>query len=85
MRFSSASALGLATPSLLGDGFGLGEEEQIVRAAGFGVGAAHIEAAEGVRADHGAGAFAVEVEIADVELFAGAVELGAGVGVDALR
>ena len=35
-----------------------------------------------MRADHGAGALAVEVEIADVELLAGAVELGAGGGVE---
>ena len=65
-----------------GDALGLGEEEEIVGAAGFGVGAAHVEAAEGVGADHGSGALAVEVEVADVEFFAGAVELVAGAGVD---
>jgi hypothetical protein len=60
----------------------LSEEEQIVRSAGLGVGSAHVEAAEGVRGDHSAGAFAVEVEVADVELVAGTVEVLAGVGVD---
>ena len=58
------------------------KSSEVVRAAGFGVGAAHVEAAEGMRADHGAGALAIEVEIADVELVAGAVELLAGAGVD---
>ena len=47
-------------------------------AARFRVGAGHIEAAEGMRADHGAGAFAVEVEIADVEVFAGAFRVFRG-------
>ncbi len=67
---------------LFGDGLGLGEEEEIVGAAGFAVGARHIEATEGMSADHGAGALAVEVKVADVEVGAGAVELFAGAGVD---
>jgi DNA-binding NarL/FixJ family response regulator len=61
-----------------GDGLGLGEEGEVVGAAGLGVGAAHIEAAEGMRSDHGAGALAIEVEIADVEVGFRAVELLAG-------
>ncbi len=42
-------------------GLGLGEEQQVVWAAGFAIGAGHVEAAEGVCAYHGSGAFAVEV------------------------
>ena len=57
------------------DAFCLSKEQEVVRAAGLGVSSAHIESAEGVGADHGACAFAVEVEIADVELFSCAVEL----------
>jgi hypothetical protein len=57
--------------ALFGYGFGLGEEGEIVGAAGFGVGAAHVEAAEGVRAYHRAGALAIEVEVADVEFGSG--------------
>src|SRR5271156_4750468 len=67
---------------LFGDGLGLREEEQVVRAAGLGVGAAHVEAAEGVGSYHGAGALAVEVEVAGLELVAGAIELLAGGGVE---
>ena len=46
----------------------LREEQEIVGAAGFGVGAAHVESAEGMRTDHGARAFAIQVQIADVVL-----------------
>lgn len=46
---------------LAADGFALREQEQVIRAAGLGVGAAHIEAAEGMGADHGAGALAVQI------------------------
>jgi len=35
--------------------------------AGLGIRAGHVEAAKGMRADHRAGAFAVQIEIADVE------------------
>src|ERR1700722_3220989 len=49
------------------DALGLSEEVKVIGTAGLGVGAAHIEAAEGMRANHGTGAFAIEVEIAYVE------------------
>src|ERR1039458_9816558 len=63
---------------LLRDRLRLGKQQQIIRAAGLGVGPAHVESAKRMRADHCAGAPAVEVEIADVELLARAIELGAG-------
>ncbi len=57
-----------------GDALGLGEEVEIIGAAGLGVGSTHIEAAERMRADHGAGALAIEVEIAYVEVATRAVQ-----------
>jgi len=45
--------------------------QQIILAAGFRIRARHVETAKGVCADHGAGAFAVEVQIANVENFLG--------------
>ena len=42
-----------------GDGFGLEKLEQVIGAAGFGVGSGHIKSSEGVRPDHGSGAFPV--------------------------
>src|ERR1700735_643757 len=68
--------------AFFGDGLGLGEEGEVVGAAGFAVSAAHVEAAEGMSADHRASALAIEVKIADVELGFGAIELLAGAGVD---
>ena len=44
---------------------------RVVVAAGFGVGAAHIEAAERVNADQRARALAVDVEVADEEFVLG--------------
>ena len=58
------------------------EQVQIIRAAGLGIGARHVEAAEGMRADHRSGALAVDVEVADVELADRAIDLVARVGVD---
>ena len=43
----------------LADRFGLGEQVQIVRAARFRIRAGHVEAAEGVGSDDGAGALAL--------------------------
>src|SRR5258706_14421932 len=68
--------------NFFGDALGLREEQQIVRAAGLGVGSAHVEAAKGMGSYHGAGALAIEVEVADVELLACAIQLFAGAGVD---
>src|ERR1019366_3196701 len=56
------------------DGFRLGEKVEIIGAAGFGIGAGHIESAEGMRADHCSGAFAIDVKIADVEFMFGALD-----------
>src|SRR5262249_6145241 len=53
-----------------------------VRAARLGVSAGHVEAAEGMCADHGAGAFAVEIEIARLEFIARALQLFARTGVN---
>src|SRR5580658_3680798 len=52
---------------LFGDGFGLREEQKIIRATSLGIRSTHVEAAEGMRSHHCAGAFAIEVKIADVE------------------
>src|SRR5229473_3312633 len=61
--FASAFTAGIWSLLLSRDGFGLGEQEQVISAACFRVGAGHIEAAEGVDADKRTGGFAVEVEI----------------------
>ena len=53
--------------------FRLQEQEQVVAAAGLGVGARHVEAAERMDADQRAGALAVQVEVADEELLARAL------------
>ena len=53
----------------------LREQVEIIRAAGFRIGARHVEAAEGMRAHHRAGALAVDVQVADVEFLDGAVDL----------
>src|ERR1019366_893683 len=72
----------LSLPDLLADALGLREQVEIVRSAGLGIGAGHVEAAEGVRAHHRSRALAVQVEVADVELAHGAVEFLARAGVD---
>src|SRR5712664_1646665 len=56
----------------------LREQIQVVGAAGFGIGAGHVEAAERVSTDHRSRALAVDVEVAYVEVAAGAVDLIAG-------
>jgi hypothetical protein len=63
-----------ALADFLADGFSLGEEVEIIGAAGFGIGAGHIESTEGMRTDHCAGTFAIDVEIADVEFVFGAFD-----------
>ena len=64
------------------DGFGLREEIEIIGAARFGIGAGHIESAEGMGADHGSGAFAIDVEIADMEFVLGALDFFGRLGVN---
>src|SRR6516165_12615466 len=76
IRAASTSA------DLLGDALGLQEKQQVVAAAGLGVGAAHVEAAERVGADDRAGGLAVDVEVADEELALGALDLLGIAGVD---
>src|SRR5260221_5342577 len=49
-------------------GFGLRKQQQIIRPAGFGVCAGHVEAAERMRAHHRSCTFAIEVEIAYVKI-----------------
>ncbi len=82
MIFTWYWVLGTDSLDFLRYRLGLREQVQVIRAAGFGIGAGHVEAAEGVGADHGSGAFAVDVEIAYVELAFGAVDLVAGFGID---
>ena len=53
------------------------KSNRVIRAAGLRVGAGHVEAAKRMRADHGARALAIEIEIADVELAACVVQLAA--------
>src|SRR5437763_3050393 len=77
--------LRVAGADFFGGDFGLHEEAEVVAPAGLRVGAAHVEAAEGVRADERARALAVEVEVADVELAARALQLLAVVRVDRAR
>src|SRR5215212_540990 len=58
-------------------------QRQVVWAAGFGVGAAHAEAAEGLDAYEGSCDAAVEVDVARFELPTGAFQVVAVLGVDA--
>jgi len=60
----------------------LSEEEQIVSAARLRVGAAHIEAAEWMDADKRAGAFSVDIQIADVKVMASLFEIAAILRID---
>src|SRR5204863_5524040 len=64
------------------DRFRLQEQAEVIAAAGFGIGAGHVEAAERMHADERTGALAIEIEIADEKLFARAVELLLVVGED---
>src|SRR2546430_319623 len=54
---------------LRGNRLGLREQQEIIPAAGLGIGAGHIEASERVHPDQCAGALAVEVQVANVVLF----------------
>src|SRR5436305_7334161 len=81
-NYSPLLRLRVAGADFFGGDFGLHEEAEVVAPAGLRVGAAHVEAAEGVRADERARALAVEVEVADVELAARALQLLAVVRVD---
>src|ERR1700690_91836 len=67
---------------LFAHAFRLGKEVEVVGATGLGIGAGHVEAAEGVRAYHRSRAFAVQVEVAYMKLAHGAVEFLARTGVD---
>src|SRR5690348_1180720 len=80
--FAARWSASLMKLQFLADRLGLAEEVQIVGAAGLGVGAGHIESAERIRADHRAGALAIDIEIADVELAHRAVDLLLAGGVD---
>ncbi len=53
---------------VLGDDAGNQELEQIIAAAGFGSAARHLESAEGMAADDGAGAGAIDVNVARDQL-----------------
>src|SRR5688500_6916604 len=57
----------------VGDRLALHEQQQIVRPACLGVRAGHVEPAERLHADEGAGALPVQVQFADVEFLAGAI------------
>src|SRR4051812_24695881 len=63
---------------VFGDGSGPAELGEVVGAAGLGAQARELVAAEGLAFDEGAGDLAVEVEVADAELAADAVEGGGG-------
>src|SRR5277367_4865415 len=45
----------------------LGEQVQVIRATGLGIGTGHVESAEGVCADHGSSALTVDVQVSYVE------------------
>src|ERR1039458_6393781 len=83
-RRSSAAifAFSAARLQLLPDGFSLAEQIQVIRAARLGIRARHVEPAEGVRAHNRAGALAVDIQIAGVELAFGAFDLIFTGGVD---
>src|SRR4028119_2537001 len=70
-------------PEPLDDRPGEHVQGQVVRASGLGARAAQAEAAEGLDAGQGAGYAAVEVDVACLELVAGALEVVAVLGVDA--
>src|SRR3712207_8820244 len=58
-------------------------QRQVVRAAGFGVGAGEAEAAEGLDAHQSPGDAAVEVDVARFELVTGAFKVVAILGIHA--
>src|SRR2546423_1465442 len=84
-NYSALLRLRVAGADFLGCDFGLEEEGEVVAPARLRVRAAHLEAAERVRADERARALAVEVEIADVKLAARVLQLLAVVRVNRAR
>src|SRR5262249_33877533 len=60
---------------LLGYRLGLGEQQEVIAAAGFRVGPAHVEAAERVPSDQSTGTLPVDVEVADVAVLLGALDM----------
>src|ERR1017187_3087170 len=83
-RRSSAAifAFSAARLQLLPDGFSLAEQIQVIRSARLGIRPRHVEPAEGVRADYCAGALAIDIQVAGVELALGAFDLILAGGVD---
>lgn len=71
------AALSISLSIALGNGLRLREEQQIISAAGFGVGAGHIESAEWVNADKRACALSIDVQVAHEEIVAGLFEIAA--------
>src|SRR5690606_34426626 len=66
----------------LTDRLGLDEGHQLIRTSTLGVGAAQLHPAERVDAHHRAGGLAVEIKVADLELLARPLQLGAILRVD---
>src|SRR5581483_9176634 len=62
---------------LFADRLALGKKIQVIRAARFGVGSRHIESAERMRAHDRSRALAIDVQVADVELLHGTLNLRA--------
>src|SRR6267154_3003377 len=61
--------------NLRGRKFGLHEQKEVITAAGFGIGARHVEAAKRMHPDERAGAFTIQIKIADMKFAAGALKL----------
>ena len=59
---------------LFGNALGLEVEQQIIAPTRLRVGARHVEPAKRMNADHGTGDLAIEVQIANMEIFAGAFQ-----------
>src|SRR5690606_14132626 len=70
---------------LLRHRLGQHEELHVVGPAGLGVGAAQVEAAEGLGSHQGAGDLPVEVQVAHMELPPGLLQVGPVAGVHAAR
>src|SRR3954464_8116731 len=67
---------------LLGHGLCLREQIQIIRTACLGVSSRHVESAEWMRTYHRSRAFAIDVEVAHVEVAFGVLDLFRRRGVD---
>ena len=52
----------------ISNGFGLSEQQEVIGAASFRVGAAHVEATKRLHPNQRACAFAVEIQVADMEI-----------------